>query len=110
MNINEYLDVFSKHKLKNSRVVGWSKSTYITQNPGHNVIFNANIFTLEDGKIWHGDIDLTTEKEKFEEVAKELGRDLYVLRELDGRFENEKLEQEQIAKIAVAKISCGVIL
>lgn len=85
-------------------MIGGSKSKYRESNPGNEVFFNANIFTVEDGKIWYGDIDYTKDKEVLEKIATKLERNLYILRELDGRFENEKLEANQIKKKAVKLI------
>jgi hypothetical protein len=85
-------------------MIGVSKSRYREANPGNEVYFNANIFTIEDGKIWYGDIDYTKDQETLEKIATKLERDLYILKELDGRFENEKLEDNQIKKKAIKLI------
>jgi hypothetical protein len=81
-----------------------SKSKYKSHHPDHEVFFNANLFTLEDGKIWYGDVDYTIEKTNLEKAATAINRDLYLLRELDGRFENEKISKDQIKKKAVKVI------
>jgi hypothetical protein len=73
--------------------------------PDNEVYFNSNIFVLGEGKIWYGDIDVTKEREKLENIAKEMGKDLYILRERDGRFENENLGDSEIIKRCVCKIS-----
>jgi hypothetical protein len=85
-------------------MISWSKSGYLESNRDNLVCFNANIFTLEDGKIWYGDLDITKEQEKLEQVSAELGKPLYILREMDGRFENEELPQKQIIERAIAVI------
>ena len=72
------------------RMISGSKSFYIENHRDHFVIFNANLCTKESGKIWFGDLDLTLDKDKLSTLASELNRDLYVLRELDARFENEE--------------------
>jgi hypothetical protein len=41
------------------------------------------------GKIWHGDIDITLSSSKLEELAKALNQTVYVLYEMDARFNNE---------------------
>lgn len=74
--------------------------------PDHEVYFNGNISTIEDGKIWWGDIDMTEDRETLGEIARELGKDLYILREMDGRFENEGLSGKEYAKNAVSIVYC----
>jgi len=74
-------------------------------HPENVVYFNANIFTLSEGKIWWGDLDLTAEGETLKSIASSMGEDLFILREMDGRFENESLPQGEIISKAVAKIS-----
>lgn len=71
------------------RMISYSKSEYRDRNPKNLVVFNANVCTKEDGKLWYGDLDITVDQEKLSELAQSLGNDLYVLYEMDGRFENE---------------------
>jgi len=71
------------------RMISGSKSGYHKNYPNNLVIFNANVCT-DRNKIWYGDLDLTLDKEKLSLLAVALGQDLYVLYEMDGRFENEK--------------------
>ncbi len=56
---------------------------------GHICVFNANLCVRSRGKIWYGDLDLTTDETDLVKFAAELGETLYVLRESDARFENE---------------------
>ena len=56
--------------------------------------FNGNIFTLEDGKIWWGDIDFTLDQSILQRISNSLQKDLYILYENDGRFENEILTKD----------------
>ncbi len=92
--------VFENHRLRESRLLSWSKSGYRQQHPDNDVYFNANIFTLEDGKVWYGDLDVTSDEPVLTAIAKEIGKDLYILREMDGRFDNEELTKEQITERA----------
>ena len=71
------------------RMISGSKSGYHKNYPNNLVIFNADVCT-DRNKIWYGDLDLTLDKEKLSLLAVALGQDLYVLYEMDGRFENEK--------------------
>jgi|AACY02.5.fsa_nt_gi hypothetical protein len=70
------------------RMISGSKSGYRNTNPKNFAIFNANICTRA-GKVWFGDIDLTLQKAKLQEIAQSLNETLYVLYEMDARFENE---------------------
>jgi len=96
---------FIEENLPNGRIISFSKSAYVEKFPDNEVYFNANIFVLGEGKIWYGDIDLTMDREKLEKIASQSGKDLFVLRELDGRFENENIKDSEIIKRAVSKIN-----
>jgi len=52
-------------------------------------VFNANLCT-KSTKLWFGDIDLEKDTVKLQKIADELKENIYVLKEMDGRFENEK--------------------
>lgn len=71
------------------RMICASKGQYRYDNPRNVVLFNANLCTNED-KLWYGDVDITVEADKLKKIASELNEVLYVLREMDGRFENEE--------------------
>lgn len=103
--IDKYDDIFRKNGfLYCGRMIGFSKSYYRETHPDNKVVFNANIFTLEDGKIWYGDLDLTLDETELKKVAQEIGKKLYVLYEMDGRFENEEQSKEWVKEKAVAVI------
>jgi len=53
------------------------------------VVWNANICTVEHGKIWFGDFNVTRESDKLIDLAARLDTRIFVLREHDARFENE---------------------
>ena len=69
-------------------LLSMSKSGYRDRNPDHLVIFNANIIT-EHEKIWYGDIDISISGETLLSLANAFGVDIYVLYEIDARFDNE---------------------
>jgi hypothetical protein len=71
------------------RMISSSKTGYRDAHPDHAAIFNANVCLL-DGKIWHGDLDLTLDEPRLLALAERLGRGLFVLYESDGRFEHEE--------------------
>ena len=81
-------------------LISWSKSDYMDRNPNNIVIFNANVCTKE-GKIWFGDLDITLDIHKLIKLAKSLNTEVYVLYEMDDRFdtENSPLLDKYIIKI-----------
>ena len=86
------------------RMIAGSKSTYRSKYPDNEVYFNANIFVLGEGKIWFGDVDITRDSDQLKAIASSIGKTLYVVRELDGRFENENLSDPEIIKNSVTSI------
>jgi hypothetical protein len=104
INIDEHIELFNSKGLILGRLISGSKTFYIENNPDGDPIFNSNIVTLTQGKIWYGDIDLVKNYTKLEEIATEIGETLYVLREMDGRFEAEKLPVEEVIKKAYSEI------
>lgn len=92
MMTNEFVlasGIFKDFKYPEGRMVSYSKGEYLSRYPNNKVIFNGNIFTKKLGKIWYGDIDLTKDESTLKLIAKRVGEDLYILREMDGRFDNE---------------------
>ena len=74
-------------------MISASKSVYRAANPKNLVVFNANIVVIngkEYSKIWYGDLDITKSSKQLRELAESLDRTVYVLRENDGRFDNEE--------------------
>lgn len=95
-------DLFLLEGLNFGRMLSGSKSRYREENPENEVYFNANVFT-RNKKVWFGDIDITIDSEKLENVAEAVGERLYVLREMDGRFGNEDISEIEIMKKAIFK-------
>jgi len=56
---------------------------------GHVCIFNANVCSNSRGKFWYGDIDLTADINELRKLAREEGEEIFILREMDARFEHE---------------------
>ena len=73
----EIKKVFEKHGLRIERI--------LTKMD----VKNANIVTEKKEKLWFGDLNLKDDTEKILKVAKELNLKLYVLREMDCRFDTE---------------------
>lgn len=77
-------------------ILGWpgamlsgSKSGYRDSYPKNVAVFNANIVT-PNGKVWYGDFDLTKSEGKLIELAEKSGETVFLLYEMDARFENEE--------------------
>jgi len=71
-------------------MISMSKSGYHEAYPTHAVVFNANVCTADGNKVWYGDLDLTLDEPKLKQLARTLDTTVYVLSEMDGRFENEQ--------------------
>lgn len=69
-------------------MLSMSKSNYRNSHPNNLVVFNGNVCVI-DKKVWFGDIDITISKNILLELSKELNQSLYILSEMDGRFDNE---------------------
>ena len=80
-------------------MLGPSKSGYAYSHKSDLVIFNANVCTKEFGKIWHGDLNVTESQEHLHKLADDAGVDIYVLNEMDARFQFE--ENPQLHKAVV---------
>jgi hypothetical protein len=96
--------IFMSNNLMTGRMISGSKSGYMEQYPDNLVVFNANIIIESRGKIWHGDLDITRDYENLEKVSEALEEPLYILREMDARFENENAGFKYWRSRAVAKI------
>jgi hypothetical protein len=97
--------IFEFNEFIQGRMISYSKSQYREKYPENEIYFNCNVFVLGEGKIWYGDLDVTKDREALEKIASEIGKDLYILREMDGRFENENLDDPEIIRRSVCKIS-----
>jgi len=94
MNIREELE---KQKLYCGRMLSGSK-----QSPnGQTCIWNANIVTKSLGKVWYGDLNITTDGKKLKEIASIIGEPIYVLREMDCRFKTENDPTDTLMSRAV---------
>lgn len=81
-----------------------SKSRYSDRHKENFVVFNSNLVTKEYGKIWYGDLDLTKSEAVLIQLSKALGVELYVLYEMDGRFDNEETPKTEKAVFQVIMI------
>lgn len=94
MSDGDMYKLFSNFGFMMGRMIGGSKSGYMASHKGDNVIFNANIVTKSRGKVWFGDLNITEDNLGLREVANGLKESLYILREMDARFENENKDFE----------------
>jgi hypothetical protein len=90
------------------KMISGSKSGYCKRFPDNFAIFNANVCAGKN-KIWHGDIDLTKSKDDLLRLASELNEQIFILYEMDGRFENEKSPRiENYAAVFNPDNTCNV--
>jgi hypothetical protein len=69
-------------------MISGSKSGYRDRHPKNLVVFNGNVCVgLE--KVWWGDVDITSTKDTLISLSKVLNNVIFILNEMDGRFENE---------------------
>lgn len=99
------LEYFENEGLISGKMISHSKSLYREKYPYNEVYFNCNVFILGEGKIWYGDLDVTKEIGVLTRIASKLEKDLFILREMDGRFEKSELTDSEIITKAVCKIS-----
>jgi len=98
--IQEFIDIINPDPMTEIDI---RKSMYINETLGYagkmisaskrnyngKCIFNANLCT-KSRKLWFGDIDLEKDNKKLQQIANEFKENIYILKEMDGRFENEK--------------------
>lgn len=101
MNEQEIVQIFRSEGLYFGRMISPSKSWYRDENPTHVTVFNANVITVTHGKIWYGDLDVTKDAEALKKIAEKIGEPLFILREMDGRFENENKSASDSIKKAM---------
>ena len=81
--------LFSTAGLHMGRMISGSKSMYWEEHKDNLIVFNANIIIESRGKVWHGDLDVTLDRERLQKACDALEEDLYILREMDARFDKE---------------------
>lgn len=98
---------FTKKNLRFGRLISGSKSGYLSKHPQNNVMFNANIFTPEMGKIWYGDLDLTLDCKILQEICEEINSEMIIVYEMYGRFGAENRSYDEIMENAHALFTPG---
>ena len=94
--------LFEDAGLHMGQMISGSKTLYHRMNPNNLVCFNGNIFVKGLGKVWWGDVDVTRSKTILRKIAYDNQITLYVLREMDGRFDNENRPDEELDAAAAA--------
>jgi hypothetical protein len=97
-------EAFNNRGMISGRMISASKTGYREKFPDHEVYFNANIFVLGEGKVWYGDLDINRDREALSEIAAESGVTLYIVSEMDGRFDKEDLNDSDILKVSICTI------
>ena len=96
--VHQYFDAYSFH---NGRMIGGSKSGYSSEYPDDLIVFNANVFMKDVGKVWYGDLNLTQDYMILKSIAESLDTTLYILWESDGRFGDENKPIDELIKKSV---------
>lgn len=100
-NISSIQKIFESNNFRLGRLLGYSKSVYRFAYPDDKIYFNANIFT-SDGKVWYGDLNLTQDEKELKKIAKEIGKELFILDEYSGRFVDKPVKE--LLQLAVFNI------
>lgn len=94
-SLTEYLESCGFH---NGRMIAYSKSTYWHANEGHKVYFNACIYDKKGKQVWYGDLDLTKDSDKLNQVAQASNQTFYVTPEHGFRSDFHKVTKKQLEK------------
>jgi hypothetical protein len=92
---------FESHGFNTARMIAGSKSVYKSSKPKDLIIFNANVFMKDIGKVWYGDLNLTQDYIILKSIADSLDTTLYILWESDGRFGEENKPIDELIKKSV---------
>jgi hypothetical protein len=75
------------------QMLSGSKQPIRTAGRSHLMVWNGNLVVEGFGKVWYGDIDVTRDEKKIKKIALGFKSTVYVLREMDARFETENNPQ-----------------
>ena len=95
------IELLHANGLEMGRIITDSKSGYVANNPESICLFNSNICTENEGKVWFGDLDLTKDGETLKSVSEAINEVIYVLRETDARFGSENVETSELLSKAI---------
>jgi hypothetical protein len=77
------------------KMITYSKSVYIYDNPNNLVVFNANV-AVNGAKVWHGDLDLTKDWRKIVDLGARLNARVDVYYESSYRFDNVPKDGDEV--------------
>ena len=81
------------------RMIGGSKSGYRTEHPNNRVFFNACIYDKTPSQVWWGDIDITLDEFKLNQIAEYHTQRFYVTPEFGYRSDfNHKIKKRDLEK------------
>lgn len=83
------MNIYEEELGHEGRMISASKGRYRHENVDHLVVFNGNLI-VDNKKVWYGDIDLTEDYYKLQRISNRTGKEIFLVSEMDGRFENEK--------------------
>ena len=92
---------FESHGLYMARMLSGTKWGYQEKHPEDLIIFNANVFMKDMGKVWYGDLNLTQDYMILKSIADSLDTTLYILWESDGRFGEENKPIDELIEKSV---------
>jgi hypothetical protein len=84
-NLPEVAALIESHLGPHGRMISGSKTAYSRRYPSRLVVFNANLL-VAGLKLWWGDLDLSEDAPRLRRLARELGDELHLLYEHNGRF------------------------
>ncbi len=88
-NADVLKETVQEHLGRMGAMISWSKSDYVRRHPKELVVFNANVCIEPNKKIWWGDLNVTESGPQLQGLSNMLRKNVYVLYEMDARFENE---------------------
>lgn len=98
-------ELFKAKGLYCGRMISGNK----TSPKGCKCVWNANVISPSRGKIWYGDLNITKEGKHLKSIAEKMDEILYVLRELDCRFDHENDPIPLLISKAVWNTSLDII-
>ena len=96
------MEIFDNHGFHTGRMISFSKSVYRSKYPDNDIVFNANIFIPKNGNVFKGDLDITFDCEKLQQICDELGKEMIITTESVGWYAKNK-KYKDIEKHAHAK-------
>lgn len=101
--MSQYTEKINKMGLYNARMISHSKSWYRSEFPYNLVAFNGVMCILENDeveKIWYGDLDINKDGDLIKNIAKEISKTIYILRESEF-FYSDKISKEKMLERAI---------